>query len=130
MITTSYEYRIPETDDKDFWGSYNFNWLRVAIHRHDNLDSVKLNPYAIITTELTIPFLAAWTADGSRFKNTVEVPVGYTMPDWTTGRPPLAFSVVDANGSPQANEVGPGSGQQIIVYSPFIPTADLFLLFG
>lgn len=129
MITTSFNYRIPETEDQDFWGSYNFNWLRMAIHRHDGIDSTKLNPYSIITTELTIP-IGSWTADGTRFKNEVAVPGGYTMPDWTTGRPPLAFSVVNSDGSPQANEIGPGSGQQIVVFSPFVPAADLYLLFG
>lgn len=129
MITTPFNYRIAETGDKDFWGQHNFNFTRLDAHRHDGLDSVKLNPYAIITTELTVGS-GTWTADGSRFKNTIAVPAGYTMPAWTTGRPPLAFHVVDTNGSPQANEIGPGTGQQIIVYSPFVPTADLFLLFG
>ena len=130
MITTTYDYRIPETDDANFWGSYNFNWLRMSDHRHDGIDSVKLNPYAIITTELSIPS-GAWVADGSRFKNTVTVPGAYDMPSWTTpARPTLAFSIVDSAGSPQANEIAPGTGQQIIVYSPFVPTADLYILFG
>lgn len=129
MYNTPFDYRISETDDKNFWGSINYNWLRMDGHSHDGVDSTKLNPYAIITTELTVGS-GTWVADGSRYKNEVAVPVGYDMPDWTADRPPLAFSIVDANGSPQGNEVGPGSGQQIVVYSPFVPGSDLYILFG
>ena len=33
-------YKIPELEDKDFWDSYNFNWLRSDSHTHDGIDSL------------------------------------------------------------------------------------------
>lgn len=133
--TTNYSYRIAEIDDQNFWGTQNYNIDRLSEHRHDGIDSTKLNPYSILTTNIEVPVGAGatssgWVADAGRFKNTMEVPAAYDMPAWTSGVPPLAFHLVDANGSPQANELGPGTGQQIVLYSPFAPTASLYLLFG
>ena len=36
---TQYGYKIPELEDKDFWDSYNWNFLRLDGHTHDGEDS-------------------------------------------------------------------------------------------
>lgn len=36
---TQYGYKIPELEDKDFWDSYNSNFVLVDAHNHDGINS-------------------------------------------------------------------------------------------
>jgi len=47
-IQTTYGYKIPELEDKDFWGSYNENFVLVDAHNHDGDNSAVVAPQAVL----------------------------------------------------------------------------------
>lgn len=74
---TSHGYKIPQDKDrKTWWGDLIFNFLRLNSHKHDGVDSVKLDGKSIEKPYQDIAS-AGWTpAGGGHFQIIVTTPVG------------------------------------------------------
>ena len=51
-IQTTYGYKIPELEDKDFWTSYNENFVLVDAHNHDGDNSAVVAPQATLDPDV------------------------------------------------------------------------------
>lgn len=85
MQTLSYGYQQPENGDKGsvWFPAMNDNITQLNDHDHDGVDSALLSAKNIQKGAVTIQ-AASWTADVTgRYKQTVTVPTGFNMDDYS-----------------------------------------------
>lgn len=80
--TLSNGYKKPQTGDRSssWMDDIEFNIERVNSHKHDGIDSEKLNPKDFNKPTATI-LAASWGSDlgGSTYKQTVNLPANYSF---------------------------------------------------
>lgn len=83
MITLSYGYKLPETNDKgsSFFPALEDNITRINSHDHDNSNSKAINITSIANvTQSILP--GAWVADGGGvYKQTIVMAGGTSFDD-------------------------------------------------
>lgn len=81
MITTTYGYKKPETNDKGpvVFPAMEFNIDRIDGHSHNGVDSEPLTALAIVGVAQNI-LSAAWVAtSGGEYRQLVTVPAGFNF---------------------------------------------------
>lgn len=71
-------YKLPSIGDRDFWGQLLFNFTRTSAHKHDGIDSEKLNASTFDKNHGVIE-AADWNAvpgQPGTYSQVVTVPVG------------------------------------------------------
>lgn len=101
MQIIDYGYRLPDIQDKDFWGSYNFDVTRLSTHDHDGINSAllsagHLNPTLILIEE------ADWSGPVSEvYSFQIPLPVNVT---WPSGSPsPIIIQMFENDALVPAN---------------------------
>lgn len=85
MQTLSYGYKQPENNDRGsvWFPAINANITQLNAHSHNGTDSALIGAANIQQGAVTI-LAASWTSDGTgRYKQTVTVPTGFDMDDFT-----------------------------------------------
>lgn len=85
MQTLSYGFKLPENGDKGsvWFPALSDNIQQLNDHDHDGVDSAIISAKSILKGTVTIQS-ASWTADGTgRYKQTVTVPTGFNMDDFS-----------------------------------------------
>lgn len=85
MVVLSYGFKQPENGDKGsvWFPALNFNITQLNNHAHNGVDSALVNQSNVVGASVSVPS-GSWTADGTgRWKQTVNVPAGYNMTDFS-----------------------------------------------
>lgn len=79
MFLSPFGYKVPEDNDKGWWGYLIFNILRGASHSHNGVDSPLLASTSFTKTTQNVSFSDWLPADGGHVKQTVTMPAGITF---------------------------------------------------
>lgn len=117
MFLTTYGYKVPDTDDEDFWASIVFDIERLDDHNHDGLNSSKLNPGATTPYEVTTAVID-WIGGSAPYYIDIDFPAPWNM-SWASGDPcPVQVVVRDGSGTQVfLDTTRQASGDGVRIYS-------------
>jgi hypothetical protein len=98
MRFTDYGYKVPETDDQDFWAQFEYDIERLDGHNHDGVNSSKIVPGATEPYEVTTAVID-WVGGSAPYYIDIDFPAPWNM-TWASGDPcPVQVVVRDAAGT-------------------------------